>query len=362
MELQPCRKCGWDICQCANNAPRGGLPAEKKAEGRGPQSKHWAFTCNNYKCVLYDTPVLLDFQYLVFQEEIGEKGTPHLQGYIQFTVKKRGAWVTNALSELFDKAVSTRACAGSDEQNETYVTKEEGRLGGPYRFGVRLAMAGGKGGRSDLAQVKKMLDEGRSMKDIANEQFGAFIRYVKGLREYQRINTTPRDGTVAPTIEIIVGPSGTGKSRKALADNPGAYWFGSNGKWWDDYEKHDTVVFDEFYGHVLPFTILLRILDRYPLRLETKGGSVELTATKFVFTSNRMPEDWYNGEKTHQEVWAENPLKRRIDEFGKIFLTGVVHRRVAPVLVAPEDATFGAPVERRARPGDMFGFPPLDGG
>ncbi len=57
---------------------------------RPSSSIHWCFTYNNYqKCDIQTVRITLDrmARKFVFQEEIGENGTPHLQGYVAF--KKR---------------------------------------------------------------------------------------------------------------------------------------------------------------------------------------------------------------------------------------------------------------------------------
>lgn len=46
----------------------------------------------------------------------------------------------------------------------------------------------------------------------------------------------------------------------------------------------------------MPYNFLLRMLDRYALSVEVKGGSVPLRATKFIFTSNTPPTEWYRLE------------------------------------------------------------------
>ena len=64
-------------------------------------AKHWCFTLNNYK----DTDIKVicsnsSIKRYIFQEETGESGTPHLQGYVEFMTKIRPV---NAL-ELSQKA------------------------------------------------------------------------------------------------------------------------------------------------------------------------------------------------------------------------------------------------------------------
>ena len=49
---------------------------------------------------------------------------------------------------------------------------------------------------------------------------------------------------------------------------------------------------DEF-----PFELLLQLLDRYELRVETKGGHVQFTCELNIITTNKPLEDFYR-EKT----------------------------------------------------------------
>ena len=80
----------------------------------------------------------------------------------------------------------------------------------------------------------------------------------------------------------IYGASGSGKSRLIyeLAQSD-AYWKDDT-KWWDGYDKHHTVVWDDFRGHCCHLTYLLKILDRYPLRVEQKGGYRQFLAKENI--------------------------------------------------------------------------------
>jgi len=184
------------------------------------------------------------------------------------------------------------------------------------------------GCRSDLVAVKRLLDSGAAMRDVADEHFSSFIRYERGLRSYRRLKTVKRDW--AMELVFLIGPSGTGKSRWARATYPSAYWK-PKGQWWDGYDGEETVVVDEMYGHCFPYTELLQLLDRYPYAVQVKGGVLEFVSRRIIFTSNQEPRDWYSAEKTHSGPWESSPLCRRIREFGRVVYTGEVHKCV-PVL------------------------------
>jgi len=55
-----------------------------------------------------------------------------------------------------------------------------------------------------------------------------------------------------------------------------------------------------------------------------------------VFTSNQEPEDWYDPQRTHQNMrWEDNPLKRRLDEFAQIIYMGRIDRRPQLAIIEP---------------------------
>lgn len=306
---------------------RVGVPESAMAE-RGARARNLCFTlfhdqvdetADDFFFPLLDPSLWPDCKYCVYQlERCPDTGRLHYQGYVEFTGVKRYQWVQQNCDGLERAHFEVRR--GTMEEARNYAMKMETRLDGPWEWG---APKPGQGSRSDLIHVKRALDEGRSMAYIGDNFFGTFLRYQRGLKEYKRIKMPKRDW--AMEVVLIIGPSGTNKSRYCRQNYPDAYWKDGT-KWWDDYDGQETVVWDEFYGHCCKYSDLLRLLDRYPMKVETKGGYVEFTSRRIVFTSNQEPEQWYNAERTHQMVWAQNPLNRRIREFGRILRTGAVHQ------------------------------------
>jgi len=64
--------------------------------GSAKRGRDWVFTENNYPGLL-DCETIPDARYVVYQEEVGENGTPHLQGFIQFMSARTLGQVTAAL-------------------------------------------------------------------------------------------------------------------------------------------------------------------------------------------------------------------------------------------------------------------------
>lgn len=95
------------------------------------QLKEWCFTFNNYTVEQIET-IETKFREIcvkyVFQEEMGEKGTPHLQGYIALKKRMRP-------SEFkLPKQIHWEATRNS-EASIAYCQKEESRNGKVYKYG-----------------------------------------------------------------------------------------------------------------------------------------------------------------------------------------------------------------------------------
>nr|WAE42874.1 MAG: replication associated protein [Cressdnaviricota sp.] len=250
------------------------------------RSRGWCFTLNNF------TPEeLTGFnslgegqEYLVVGQEIGQEGTPHLQGYVYYATLK-------SLKQM--KVLSARAhwetAKGNGEQNRTYCIKE----GHFVEFGV-LPIAGK---RTDLAEIKKKINEGASMGelvDLATSFQG--IKMAETMMKYQRMPNMRH-------LEVFWywGPTGTGKTYTAFTENPEDCWISGKGlRWWDGYSGQKTVIIDDYRRDFCTFHELLRILDVYPYRVEIKGSSMWLLANRIIITTPLNPRDTWAGRTTEE--------------------------------------------------------------
>lgn len=259
--------------------------------------RDWVFTLNNPHETISERK-FTGCTYLVSQLERGASGTLHYQGYVEFKEKK----TINDLKRYLPGA-HFEPRRGSQQQAIDYCKKASTRTGEAYEWGNPKK----QGKRTDLEEIRQRIIEGWSNKDVADGYFGSWCRYNRSFMVYKNLIQPVR--TWKPEVFLLYGPPGTGKSRYALESGPAdqQYWK-QRSIWWDLYEAHETVVLDDYYGW-LPWDVLLRILDRYPLLVETKGGQVQFLPKKIYITSNSKPEEWY---KESPNLAA---LKRRIDHF-----------------------------------------------
>ena len=213
-----------------------------------------------------------------------------MQGYVILEKSKRITGMKKIARE-----VHWESRKGSHVQAKDYVTKEDTRVDGPWTFGDEPEVKE-QGKRNDLLLLKRKMDEGKSEAEIAAdvEVFPVWARYYKVVARYKVLTGQQRCWPVF--THVIWGAPGLGKTRKVLElAGPNAYWLprpAGQSVWFDGYIGQEDLVIDEFYGWIM-LDLLMRILDRYPMQVETKGGSTPLLIKRCFITSNVAPLAWY---------------------------------------------------------------------
>lgn len=271
-------------------------------------SRRWCFTLNNPKENEIQQWNKEQIKILVCQLEEGLHGTTHLQGYLE----TKNAIRLTQLKTLCQRAHWEKA-KGSPFQAIEYCLKTDTALGPKWwmcdgcledfneekpqslqRHLTRLSSRHNGGNTSvklRLSEIQEILSQGNSdaIEKVADNEFDLWIKYYRAFEKYLLIKTPPRN--FKTQVHVLQGPTGTGKSKWAMDTFPNAYWK-QRSNWWDGYMGHEHVIIDEFYGW-LPFDLVLRLCDRYPMMVETKGGQVQFTAKTIVFTTNMLPANWY---------------------------------------------------------------------
>lgn len=275
-------------------------------------AKNWCFTLN--RPTAHEVASLRELSavvcnYLIFQLEAGTNGTPHIQGYIQFVTRLRLRTVKTHLGERSHCEVAR----GTPRDNIAYCSKEEGRIEAPYIFGEPHY----PGQRSDLQAFNISIKNGSCDKDLIENHLNEFYKYHKVVDRVRLAYTNPRNWEMENIV--YYGPSGSGKTRRAYEEAGESNYFVSKGDqnqitWWDGYHGQNTVIIDDFYGW-LPWSFMLRLLDRYPFNVQVKGGTVPFTSRKIIITSNQHPNQWYKNVPNNDMT----PLLRRINEIEMIY-------------------------------------------
>lgn len=262
-------------------------------------SKHrsWVFTWNNFTENNENQLKKLKTTYIMYgKEKAPTTGTPHLQGW--FHLPSPRTW--NGLTQRELRGISfLEPMRGSPADNNKYCSKDNVA----YEKGTMPE----QGERNDLAEIRKIIDNGGTMRDIMREGFNyQAIRYAEKYLTYME---KPREEKLE--IKWFWGPTGQGKSHDAREEcDPKEYYRQTLEKWWEGYDGQKHVVLDDFRDSWMRFDQLLRLCEGYPLRIENKGGSRQFKPTKIIITSHFPPEQCY------RNIPMENKMQliRRIDE------------------------------------------------
>lgn len=273
-------------------------------------SRRWCFTLNNW------TPdehqFILDkisntmadsVRYAIVGKEVGESGTPHLQGYLNLRKPCR-------LKGLKTNYVGNRAhckpAEGTDLHNQVYCSKE-----GDFE---EVGTPQSQGTRNDITSAIDSLKSGATLSDVAENHSEVFVKYGRGLRDLQLMLDKPYNHDSVRGLWIY-GPPGTGKSHHARLINPNSTYLKPQNKWFDGYSGQEIILLDDLdtgmLGHYLKIWA-----DKYACTGETKGGTVNLRHKQFVVTSNYSIEYFFP-----EDPEMASAVKRR---FKEIHMTGLV--------------------------------------
>ncbi len=241
-----------------------------------PKSKHWCLTINNYtkkdSPFKTDTDVLEHFAYLILGKEVGDDGTPHLQGYCVYKnrvhlTKVKKDWPRAHLE--IKKGTPQEAsdyCKKADDYTEWGTLPLTAALATKLRWDTAYKNA--RKGDFDKIPTNMLIPYYHSFKRIFQDNPLKYATLSKADNHW------------------IVAPTGYGKSTYAREKWP-KYYDKSPNKWWIGYKKEPTILCDDFgpkqFQHL--DWLMKRWADVFSFPMEDKGGGRVIRPLRIIVTS-----------------------------------------------------------------------------
>jgi hypothetical protein len=268
-----------------------------------------------------------DFRYMAFQvEECPKTKKWHVQLYIEFYSQINGATLQNLLGRRCHIEVAIHR-----EAARAYSMKEESRIMPFEEYGTWDPETH-QGYRTDLTMAKYKIMQHENFLECARDD--GLDKITRSAPKW--INTVlllkKRRIRDPPKVIVYYGPTQTGKTARCHQSGEEVHELTYDGHFFD-YDGQDTVLLDEFDKNPIPFYLILKLLDRYPFRVNIKHGYCYWTPKTIYITSTEHPNQWYLGHKGYkEEYWPQ--LKRRITT---IYYTGTDYKMMEPDDCLPLD-------------------------
>lgn len=280
--------------QRRQHRPRASADSAPESSSGPPSNQFWCFTLNNPSA---DELVKLRayaasdrVRYAIWQSEVGENGTSHLQGYLE--LRRRTSRGT--LHRMF-RRIHFEARRGTREEARNYCTKVDTAVPGTLEEYGKWD-AGGQGARTDLSEVTQALQAGQSVCEVILAHPAVFARHPRFIPGFKSALCSSVKRAWLTKVFVFIGGTGTGKTRLAHRLWPDLYVkvvASDRSLWLDGYEGHRHVLIDDFHGPEIPLPTLLRLCDRHPCEAPIKGGHVNFSPFTICITSNVELEHWY---------------------------------------------------------------------
>lgn len=308
---------------------------------RQNQALNWCGTLNNpteaelrklHEVLTGHLPTL-GVTHLAAQFEAGTGAhTPHIQLYVCLTNKKRFSFLqalfnTNRFHWEIRSKRSTHAQASAycnkdtnddgtparltltqyqaacpwDTRDLTTVPLQD--LVGPWSVGNLPIETGQRPGKREFVQRMMAGERPDTIATSDQEMAVSYVQYTRGYEAFQTVLDARAAVLDRPTLDVTVylGPAGSGKSTLAWARaraNPNGYFsFTPSGTaklgWFDGAAGKGTLLLDDFHHDWFSYEWFMRLLDKYPVRLATKGSHCFAAWTTVLITTCTPIEEWY---------------------------------------------------------------------
>lgn len=261
------------------------------------------FTWNNWEKDFKDKEAVNDYfkslnhiKYFVIGFEVGEQGTPHLQGLLSFTQPKTFDTLRKYLKNNHIEQVK-----GTFTQAMEYCKKD----GDFIEFGDAPIE---QGKRNDIDDFIQAVEQGYSNSELLKTYPSQYLRYQKMIADI-RENTIYEKYKNSPRLDIQViyihGSAGVGKTRYIYETHgyENVYRVSDYKNPFDAYNNEPVIVLEEFRSQ-LTLSLMLNLLDIYPFRLPARYNDKMACYTTVYIASNWSIEQQYRDiQQLHPLSW-----------------------------------------------------------
>jgi len=161
-----------------------------------------------------------------------------------------------------------------------------------------------QGKRTDLADIAKDISNGKSVIDITLENPELYHQYGRTLNFLEDIALRKKFRTEMTRCTWYYGKTGAGKSHKAFEGyTPETHYvLPKDNGWWDGYIGQETVIINDFRGHI-PYDELLTLIDKWPHNVKRRGREpVPFLSKHIIITSPLSPDECYPNRNTKDSI------------------------------------------------------------
>jgi len=259
-------------------------------------SRNYVFTQNNYESTKMVDEI--ECKYCIYGKEVGESGTPHLQGFISFKDAKTKTAVIKLMPGCHIDIAKTI------HEAIEYCKKD-----GDFTERGIPPMTQQQKGDCNIQRYKRA----RELAELGRfDEIDAdiYIKHMGNLKKIRAEKQAKPDNLEGELDNLwIWGPPGSGKTSRAMKQYPDAYLKGLN-KWWDGYTDQETVIIDDMDPYHKNLAQDFKVwAHHYAFPAETKGGTLCIRPKRIMVTSNyRIDEVWEDAttrEAMHRRFMEE---------------------------------------------------------
>lgn len=267
------------------------------------KSTAWVFTLNNYTSAECNALLSKDVRGLAVGKEVGESGTPHLQGAICCHEQSTLAH----MKRIVGQRAHIEPMYGTWEEARAYALKD----------GDILVDRGEGPKPGDRADLRAFIEASKDMSNSESDMWEMFpsqmTRYFRAFERVRDVEHRKLARASAPKVYWIHGETGVGKSHLVFQDLDLADVYVhevADGGWFDDYRGQSVMILNEFRGEI-SYSEMLSLCDKWPKKVKRRCREpIPFVAKTIYITCSLPPEKVYCRQNEKDDSISQ--LLRRI--------------------------------------------------